>query len=147
MKRPMKRHQSGLSAVLIIPVLVLLGGLTTYAVGLVTSVHSGYARDLSFNRADHAAQAGLDWGQYRVRALPAATCTPLQSITTLPGQLQPYTVTVRCVASGPYTEGAASVRTYRISATACNRPLAGACPNTVAGADYVERTLTTLVTR
>jgi MSHA biogenesis protein MshP len=126
---------------------VLLGGLTTYAVGLVTSAHSGYARELAASRADQAAQAGLDWGQYRVRALPAPTCTAVQSITTLPGALQPYTVTVRCVATGPYTEGAATPRAYRLTATACNRPLAGACPNTVASADYVERTLTTLIVR
>lgn len=142
-----RRSQRGLSALLIIAVLVLLGGLTTYAVGLVTSVHSGYAREMLFARADQAAQAGLDWGQFRVRALPAATCTAAQSITTLPGTLQAYTVTVRCVATGPYAEGAASRRSYRISATACNQPLAGACPNTVAGADYVERTVSTLLTR
>lgn len=143
----MRRSQRGLSALLMIAVLVLLGGLTVYAFGLVTSVHSGYARALSFARADEAAQAGLDWGRYQVSALPAPACTALQTINTLPGTLRPYTVSVRCNVFGPYTEGGAPVRTYQIRATACNRPFAGACPNAVAGADDVERTVTTLITR
>ena len=39
-------------------------------------------------------------------------------------------------------------RNYRVVATACNQPLAGACPNAaITGADYVERTLSTLAHR
>lgn len=142
-----RRSQRGLSALLVIAVLVLLGGLTTYSVGLVTSAQGGYGRELSFSRADSAARAGLDWGQYRVNALPVPACTAAQSINTLPGQLRPFTVTVRCVANGPYTETALPVRTYQISATACSQPAAGACPNPAPGADYVERTHATLITR
>ena len=144
----MKRAQRGLSALLMIAVLVLLGGIRVYAFGLVTSVHRGYARELSFAGADQAAQAGLDWGRYRVRPGVVPICTPPQSINTLPGTLRPYTVTIQCDPGlAANTEGALMLRTYRITATACNQPLAGACPNPVAGADYVERTVTALITR
>jgi MSHA biogenesis protein MshP len=148
--RPHRRsrsHQRGLSGLLVLAVLVLLASVSAYAVGLVTSVHSGYARELSHSRASQAAQAGLDWGRYRVLAGAAPLCTAAQNITTLPGTLQPYTVTVRCTTTGPYTETGAPVRAYRLLATACNQPLAGQCPNAAAGADYVENTVSTLLTR
>jgi MSHA biogenesis protein MshP len=139
--------QRGFSGVLVIVVLVLLGGISTYAVGLVTSVHSAYARELSHARATQAAEAGLDWGRYRISAGAAATCTAAQSINTLPGTLQPYTVTVRCTASAVLSESGAALRAYRISATGCSQPLAGACPNVIGGTDYVERTVSTVVIR
>lgn len=142
----MKRAR-GFSALLVIAVLVLLGGVATYAVGLVTAVHSGFARELSFARSDEAAQAGLDWGRWRVSAGPVALCAPVQSIKTLPGTLRPYTVSVRCTATGPFTESGLPVRAYRLTATACNQPVAGACPNPVAGADYVERSVGILIVR
>jgi len=142
-----RRRQRGLSGLLVIAVLVLLGGVSAYAVALVTSVHSGLARDISFARASQAAEAGLDWGRYRVTAGAVATCTAVQSINSLPGTLQPYTVTVLCTATGPYLESGLPVRAYRITATACNVPLAGQCPNAAAGADYVERTVTALIVR
>jgi len=142
-----RRRCRGLSGLLVIAVLVMLGGLTTYAVGLVTSVHSGYARELSAARAQQAALAGLDWGRFRISNGAAAICSAAQNLTPLPGTLQPYTVTVRCTASGPYTETATLVRIYSISATACNLPAGGNCPNAAASADYVEFTATALAER
>lgn len=135
-----RQAQRGLSGMLVIAVLVVLGGLTTYSVGLVTSVHSGYARELSFSRARQAAQAGADWGRFRISNGAAPVCAATQSINTLPGALLPYTVTVRCtlVASVNEAPAAAPINVYQISASACNVPLAGACPNAVASADYVE---------
>ena len=140
-------HQRGLSGILILAVLVVLGALLTYSIGLVTSVHSGFARELSFARATQAAEAGLDWGRFRVSNGAAALCLPAQTLTTLPGTLQPYAVTVRCTLSGSYSETGATVRRYRLTATACNLPLAGNCPNPVASADYVERQVSGLAER
>ncbi|MFO1224119.1 MAG: hypothetical protein U1E90_13585 [Burkholderiaceae bacterium] len=142
------RAQRGLSGVMIIAVLVMVAAVVPYAVGLVTSVHDGYARALSHQRASAAAEAGLDWGRWRIFNGAAATCTGLQSINTLPGTLRPYTVSVRCTLSRSVTESGATVNAYRLVATACNQPLAGACPNAGAtAADYVERTLSTLAQR
>jgi MSHA biogenesis protein MshP len=134
-----RKNQRGVSALLIIGVLVMLGGLIPYAFGLLTSVNSGHARELSAARAEQAAQAGLDWGRFRVRTGVTPQCTALQNITTLPGSLQPYTVTVRCTTS-TFPEGGLITTRYRIQADACNVPQAGACPNANASADYVQRT-------
>lgn len=141
-----RRSQRGLSGLLVIAVLVMLGGLTTYSVGLVTSVHSGYARELSHSRARQAAAAGAEWGRYRINVPAAPACAALQSINTLPGALRPYTVTVRCAlvanvneAPAPFPPG---INVYQITATACNLPVGGQCPNAVATADYVEATTT-----
>jgi MSHA biogenesis protein MshP len=143
-----KRAQRGFSAVMIIAVLVMVGAVVPFAVGLVTAVHDGHARALSHARATQAAEAGLDWGRYRIFNGAAATCTALQSITTLPGTLLPYTVSVRCTLSVAVTESGLTVNAYRVVATACNQPLAGACPNAAStAADYVERTLSTLAHR
>ena len=139
--------QRGVSGIMVIAVLVLLSGLSTYAVGLVTSVQDSLARELSFARATQAAQAGLDWGRWRISAGAVPVCSALQSINTLPGTLQPYVVTVRCTASGPHTEGVASVRVYRIDSTACNRAAAGNCPAATASADYVQASTSAWVER
>lgn len=145
---PRRRAQRGLSGVMVIAVLVMVGAVVPFAVGLVTSVHDGHARALSHQRATAAAEAGLDWGRWRIFNGAAATCTALQSINTLPGTLQPYTVSVRCTLGSSVTESGVTVNAYRLVATACNQPLAGACPNAAATAgDYVERTVGTLAHR
>ncbi len=140
--RPPRRAQRGLSGLLVIAVLVMLGGLTVYSVGLVTSVHSGYARELSHARARQAASTGAEWGRFRINTGAAAACTPVQSIAALPGQLLPYTVTVRCnlvanvnEAPRPFPPG---LNVYQITATACNVPLGGQCPNPTMSQDYVQ---------
>lgn len=142
LQRPRRRSQRGLSGMLVIAVLVMLGGLTTYSVGLVTSVHSGYAREISHARARQAAAAGAEWARFRINTGAAALCTPVQTIATLPGALQLYRVTVRCnlvanvnEAPAPFPPG---INVYQITATACNLPAGGQCPNAVASADYVE---------
>lgn len=140
-------HQRGVSGVMVIAVLVLLGGLTSFAVGLVTSVQSSYARELSFARATQAAEAGLDWGRWRVTAAAVPTCSASQTLITLPGTLLPYAVTVRCTLSGTYLEGPATVRMYQLNSTACNLPAGGQCPNSVASGDYVQATASAIVER
>lgn len=132
---------------MVIAVLVLLGGLTAYTVGLVTSVQDSYARELSYARASQAAAAGLDWGRWRITAAALPTCAGAQTLTTLPGTLSPYAVTVRCTLSGSYQEAAATVRIYRIDSTACNLPAGGPCPNPVASGDYVQASSSAIVER
>lgn len=144
---PHQRRQRGVSGIMVIAVLVLLSGLSVYAVGLVTSVQDSMARELSHARARLAAEAGLDWGRWRISAGAAALCTASQSLNTLPATLQPYTVTVRCTASGPYTEGATTVRRFRIDSVACNLPAGGACPAANVGADYVQASASALAER
>jgi MSHA biogenesis protein MshP len=141
------RSQRGFSALLVLAVLVMVGAVVPFAVGLVTAVHDGHARALSHARATQAAEAGLDWGRYHISS--GAPCAPLQSINTLPGTLRPYTVSVRCTQPTPAVSDMGTTLTaYRIVATACNQPLAGSCPNTAStAADYVERSVSTVAHR
>ena len=59
------------------------------------------------------------------------------------GPLAPFVVTVTCTRAQT-TEAGATVSIYRLIATACNRPAAGACPGTPGGS-YVERQVTATV--
>ncbi len=145
--RPPARRPQGASSLLVIAVLVLLGSLSVYVLGLVSSVSSGYAMEVNLTRAEQAALSGLEWGRYRMMQ-NNAPCTPTQNVA-LPGSLAPYTVTLRCVTGGADLGPPASVIQYRLTATACNVPLGGNCPNTSAnpGSDYVARSVSALVDR
>jgi MSHA biogenesis protein MshP len=126
----------GFSAVLVLTIMVLLGGMLTFAVTLTSGMHGSMARELAQARAQQAANAGLEWARFRIRIPPLPLCAPLTNMA------MPFAVgvpvTVRCVQSGSYTEGAATVLTYQLSATACSPAAAGTCPNAAGGSDYVE---------
>lgn len=129
-----------MSSLLVLAILVTLGGLSVHAVGLVSAALGDDSRAIAEARAAEAASAGLDWGRERAQRTPAL-CAAAQSLTTLPGTLQPYTVTVRCNVGAPVVDGATSRRRFLITSIACNQPAAGACPNTATpGAGYVQRT-------
>ena len=131
------KAQRGFSAALVLIIMVLLGGMLTFALTLTSGMHSSMAQEIAQARAQQAANAGLEWARFRIRigALPncaAATNMAMPFAAAMP-------VTVLCTQSGSYTEGAATVLTYRLSATACSPAAAGACPNPAGGSDYVQR--------
>lgn len=147
---PVRQRQPvrGASAVLVIALLVLLGSLSVYVIGLVSSVNNGYAMEVNLLRATQAAEGGLEWMRFRMLRNNAA-CTLVQNVV-MPGSLGAYTVTVRCTTLGVDNSGPpASFIQYRVTATACNIPQAGSCPNNSInpGTDYVERRVTALVDR
>ena len=133
-----RTRERGFSAVLILAIVVLMGGMLAYAVTLAGSMHASLAQEVAQTRAAQAAQAGLEWGRYRIRAGAAASCVAATTLA-MPLSSGPMSVTVRCTATGVHTEGAATVRTYSLSANACSAPVAGACPNAATPGDYVER--------
>jgi MSHA biogenesis protein MshP len=139
----MKRHQRGFSAALVMMVLVLLGGMLTYAVTLTSGMHSGTAQEIMQARALQAANTGLEWQRYRIRVAAGPPCVSATSITnlTIPFSSGPMPVTVRCTRTGPHGPPPPPlVFTYQISATACSPAAAGGvCPNPARGAKYVER--------
>lgn len=140
--------QRGASSLLMIAVLVTLGTLAVHASGLVTAALGSDARALAETRAAEAAATGLEWGRQRVLVPAVPLCTAVQTLNNLPGTLQPYTVTVRCTAGPLNLDGGLPVRRYQVSASACNVPLAGACPNGATNsADYVQRTLQVVLHR
>ena len=133
----MNRRQQGFSVVLMLALIVLLGGMLVFTVSVSSSMHAGAAREIGAARAAQAAAAGLEWGRFRVRMGAAANCAAATNLT-LPLASGAHPVTVRCTLTGTHTEGAATVRTYQLTATACRPAAAGACPNALVSSDYVE---------
>jgi MSHA biogenesis protein MshP len=134
-------RQRGAALMSAIFLLVVIGGLIAYLLKMSGLQHSSVALDVMGARAYQASRAGVDWGVYR--ALRDASCAASSSFG-LAGGLGDFTVTVEC-ADTPYTEINATVKhVYSIRATACNQPVAGACPGAV-GPFYVERQLQALV--
>lgn len=138
-------------------ILVVLASLGAYMVTISSAHHIGSALDIEGGRALQASRAGMDWAIARAVNAPTAfgggSCQPgpvSVNLTTGSGgdfaSLSGYTVSVTC-AGTPYTDGASSLYSYALTATACNQPGGGVCPNTAsAGANYVERRLTVQVT-
>ena len=135
------RVRRGVSSLLVLALLVMLSTLAVQATALITGVLGDDSRAVAEARAGEAAAAGLEWGRQRVAVPAVPVCTPVQTLTTLPGTLQPFAVTVRCTPGPVIVDGAASVRRYQLVAVACNLPAGGACPNAAANSpDYVQRT-------
>lgn len=133
----MKRGQRGFSIITAIFLIVVLAALGAYAVSLFRVQQTTAAYDELGARAYQAAQAGIEWGAWQVLRGPG-TCAAASGSLALPGSLSPFTVTVACVSTA-HSEAGNPVTIYRLSATACNQPAAGACPNPAPGPDYVER--------
>lgn len=149
------RRQRGFLIIAAIFLLVVLASFAVY-LGLVSSTsQAASASDLNSARAYQAARAGAEWATYLIldpeNAGSNATSLELQcqggSATrtlALGAALSGFSVSVSC-SSTPFTEGAASLRTYAIEATACNEAV---CPNTTTtSATYVERKVSLTVTK
>ncbi len=136
-----RNRQRGVGLVAAVFLLLVIGALIVFLVRMSGLQHSTAALDVQGARAFQSARAGIEWGVYRV--LRDNSCAASASFG-LGADLSDFTVTVQCVDS-PYTEIDATVKhVYSIVATACNRPVAGACPGS-AGPFYVERQLQALV--
>lgn len=130
-------RQRGFSLVTAIFLLVVLAGLAVAMVNLSTFQQTGSAMDAQGARVTQAARAGLEWGLYqqlRVRtdgSCFADTAFVLPAGTTLSS----FTVSVQC----RLTTSPGTLRSWQITATACNQPGASGCPNPGNNADYIER--------
>jgi len=158
-----RQFQKGFAILSAIVILVVLASLGAYVMTISSAQHIGSALDIEGSRALQAARAGIDWGIARavndptnfgavVGAKDCKAGTVSVNLTTGAGgdfaALSGYTVTVICASGGTaYTDGANSLYSYALTATACNQPNAGVCPNTATpGTNYVERRLTVQVT-
>jgi MSHA biogenesis protein MshP len=132
-------RQSGVSIVTAIFLLVVLSMLGTAIVTVSTSQHQGSALDLLGSRAYEAARSGVEYGLYRSRS---GDCPPVRTFGFAASTLAPFIVTVQCV-SNPTAGMAGKLDQISITATACNQPSGGVCPNAApASADYVQRVVT-----
>lgn len=143
------RAQRGFLVIAAVFLLVVLAGLVAYLTTVSTTSQAASAADLNSARAYQAARAGVEWGAYQLLRTTGAFKTGCDGVgatatsnLNFASTLTPFTVTVTCTRTTA-TEGAASVKAYRLVANACNVPTGGgACPNaaTTAGT-YVEREL------
>ncbi|MBZ0132174.1 MAG: hypothetical protein K8F53_06135 [Rhodocyclaceae bacterium] len=130
------RRQGGFSIVTAIFLIVVLAALGAFAVSMFRVQQTTVAYDELGVRGYQAAQAGIEWGAWQVLRNGGA-CAAATNLA-LPGSLSAFAVTVAC-ASTAHTEAGNPVTIYQLTATACNQPAAGACPNPAPGPDYVER--------
>ncbi|HUY03850.1 MAG TPA: hypothetical protein VMV33_11235 [Rhodocyclaceae bacterium] len=139
MSRRLSDRAAGFALVAAIFLLVVLAALGAFIVTVSTSQQMSSALDVQGERAYQAARSGIEWGVYQVTRNSAA-CSPATTTSfTFPATattLAAFTVTVQCSAY-PDTSGGPQV--HQITATACNQPAAGACPNGAPGLSYVER--------
>jgi len=130
-------RQGGFTAISAIFILVVLTALGAFILSVSTGQQIGSGLDVQGVRVYEAARSGIEWGLYRQRR--DGSCAASTSITPTAPTLAAYTVTVSCTAT-PGTNGGPT--TYQVQSTACNQPVAGACPNTTSpGARYIERRL------
>lgn len=137
------RRSRGVSIVTAIFLLVVLSGLGVAIVTFATAQRQAGAIDLLGTRAYEAARTGIEFGLYQQSN---GQCVAATSFTA-PGTLSQMTVTVRCTTVGDQMDDPnKSVLTQtRITATACNQPVNGACPNAAPGVDYVQRVVQVVI--
>jgi MSHA biogenesis protein MshP len=142
-----RRKQRGVAIATAIFLVVVLAALGAFLVTVSGLQQTSSALDLQGSKAYQAARAGIEWGAFQ--ALRNNNCAVASTTTSFVagGTLGDFTVTVGCTSTG-YTEVATNGTVYQITATACNRPNAGTCPNIAApGQNYVERQLQATMAR
>ncbi len=131
------RRPDGFAIVSAIFILVVLAALGAFILNISAQQQIGAALDVQGARAYQAARAGVEWGLYQ--QLQGGVACPTGSFVPPAATLAEFTVSVTCVATpDPGGHGGPTVRV--LTATACNQPNAGVCPNTVnPGSHYIER--------
>jgi MSHA biogenesis protein MshP len=136
---PARRRHGGFSIISAIFLIVVLSGLAVAAVSLTSSQQTSSALDLLGSRAYEAARSGAEYGIYQQQI--ASTCAATRSFVP-GGTLAAFTVTVQCTVV-PTPGMDSKMDSTTVTATACNQPAGGACPNPApTGTDYVQRVVT-----
>jgi MSHA biogenesis protein MshP len=142
-----RAKQTGFSLIMAIFLIVVLGGIAVF-IGRITSMQLQSSNlDQGGSSAYQAARAGIEWGVYQAhRIIPSCAADPV-SFSPSPGVgLANFIVSVTCHRSDTNEVGYPYI--YTLTATSCNQPLAGACPNAgaVGSLTYIERQLTVILT-
>jgi MSHA biogenesis protein MshP len=138
------RRSRGVSIVTAIFLLVVLSGIGAAIVTFATAQQQASALDLLGTRAYEAARTGIEYGLFQQQRGTAAQCA---ASFTAPGTLSQMTVSVTCVQAPPavMADGTTTLTQTTITATACNQPVNGACPNAAPGVDYVQRVVRVVI--
>jgi MSHA biogenesis protein MshP len=108
-------NQRGMSLVVALFIVVVLGLLAAFAVNIGTSQRETANLRLASDRALLAAHAGTEWAG--TRALVNNACSASTALTLSQGALNGYRVTVTCNATS-HSEGAVNYRIYDITSFA-----------------------------
>jgi MSHA biogenesis protein MshP len=145
------RRDGGFTLISAVFVLVVLAALGAAMAGITQRQQLGSAAEIDSARALQSARGGLEWAAYQVLQNPAPPAAAPACFGSTNMTVAPFTVTVSCTrtpGSGTLTDGATALVFYELVATACNAPVAGACPTTgTPGVTYVERQLSWTVMR
>lgn len=133
-------QQRGMSSVLLIVIIVMLAGMTSFALRFVAGMQGDVAAQVQVQRAQRAAEAALEWQRYRLRATANCVAATNLQVPFATGNVQTSINCLRTPAVAHADGG--TVYTYAITVTACSPAAAGACPNPARPANYVERRLT-----
>lgn len=140
---PAIARSRGVGLITAIFLLVVIAGLAVAMVTVYTTQQAGSALDVQGSRAYQAARAGLEWGifrQLRQGTCEASSSFALDDNTSLRG----FVVTVGCQKlDGPATDSGDEemLDRWKVTATACNMPAGGACPNNLNNPEYVQRVM------
>jgi MSHA biogenesis protein MshP len=107
--------QRGMSLVVALFIVVVLGLLAAFAVNIGTSQHETANLRLASDRALLAARAGTEWAG--TRALVNNACAASTALNLSQGALNGFRVTVSCIATS-HSEGAANYRIYDVTSFA-----------------------------
>ena len=137
---PPERRCAGFAIVSALFVIVALAALGAFIAVVSGGQQIGSAYDLNGARAYYAARSGAEWAA--ANAWGNGVCAG--GAMALNGM----TISVACVqtSSGDVVEAGLGT-IWTITSTACNAPVAGACPGNAAGANYVERRVVWVVER
>jgi len=147
----------GFTTVSMVFILVVLAALAAALASISQRQQLGFASEMAASRAYQAAVAGLEWGTFQMLRTSDASGNPPACFgstnLTFAGAaaLSDFTVTVQCSrtpSSGFVADGATNIVFYQLTATACNLPSGGACPNSSSTqGSYVERQLSRSLAR
>ncbi|GJJ02236.1 hypothetical protein RugamoR64_27740 [Duganella rhizosphaerae] len=137
--RTAPRRATGLSIVTALFLVVVLSALAVAMMTLTTTQQTSSALDLMGARAYEAARSGVEYGLYQQQI--NSSCVANRSFAP-GGTLSAFTVTVQCTVN-PTPGMGTSMNRIVVTATACNQPAGGVCPNAApTSPDYVQRTVT-----
>lgn len=139
--------QRGFSSVLLIAIIVLLAGMTTFALRFVAGAQGSASVQAQAMRAQRAAEAAIEWQRYSLfKAVQPGGCA-LTTNLSIPSVLGAMPVTVTCnrtpTPASVHSEGGTNFYTYTFTARACwPAGGGGGCPNAALPSNYVERQIT-----
>ena len=141
---PERRRQRGAAVIVAIFILVALSALGAFMAVFSISEQVGSALDVSGTRALFAARSGMEWALTKVINDAVPPCAGGAG-TTNSFAVNGFGVSVTCVTQPTSEPGMNGL--YALNVTACQPAIANACPGDLTSANYVERSLFTLVER